>query len=124
MSRYNKDLGDFGENAAENFLKKNGYKILERNFLTKGGEADIIALDDKTLVFIEVKTRSSLKFGLPAEAVNKRKINHMRRAAEWYIFKNPTDFEIRFDIIEIIATISDGLFQLSEINHIKNIIID
>ncbi len=124
MSRYKKDLGDFGENAAEAFLIDLNYKILCRNFCVRGGEIDIVALDGDTLVFVEVKTRSSLKFGLPSEAVDYKKIEHMIFAAEEYLAKNPTDNEVRFDIIEVIAGLSDGIPQLSEINHIKEIIID
>lgn len=124
MSRYNKNLGDFGEAAAERFLKDKGYKILCRNYFVRGGEIDIIALDRDILVFVEVKTRSSKRFGAPSEAVNYKKLEHMRYAAEAYLLKEPTDKEIRFDVIEVIATEKDGLPQLSEINHIEGIFID
>ena len=62
MGRYNKNLGDFGESFAADFLLENGYAILERNYKTKAGEIDIIASIGNTLVFVEVKTRSSEKY--------------------------------------------------------------
>ena len=124
MSRYNKDLGDFGESIAEEYLKNCGYKILCRNFSVKGGEIDIIATHEKSLIFIEVKTRTSQKYGYPSEAVNRKKLEHMRCAAESYITQNPTDADVRFDIIEVYGIIDKGIPQFSEINHIKEIIID
>lgn len=124
MSRYNKDLGDFGEVAAENFLSNRGYKIIERNFSVRGGEIDIIAEDGEKLVFVEVKTRTSRYFGYPSEAVNYKKIEHMKKAAEEYLRKNPYDGEVRFDITEVYATVKDGMLFLDTINHIEDIIID
>ncbi|MCR4324789.1 MAG: YraN family protein [Candidatus Curtissbacteria bacterium] len=63
------NIGKIGEDAAVKFLQKNGYKIIEHNFRIRGGEIDIIAKDGKTLVYVEVKTRSTSAFGLPEEAV-------------------------------------------------------
>lgn len=124
MSRYNKNLGDFGEDAAENYLRENRFEILERNFMVRGGEIDIIAKDGETLVFAEVKTRSSDKFGAPSEAVGRTKIAHMRCAAEEYIEKYQTDSEIRFDVIEVYARVCVTGIELLEINHIRGIPID
>lgn len=124
MSRYNKNLGDFGEDAAENYLRENKFEILERNFLVRGGEIDIIAMDGETLVFAEVKTRSSDKFGAPSEAVGRVKIAHMRRAAEEYIEKYQTDCEIRFDVIEVYARVCGTGVGIFKINHIRGIPID
>lgn len=123
MGRYKKNLGDFGEDMAQMYLTKNGYNVIHRNYLVKGGEIDIVAKEGKALVFVEVKTRSSENFGFPAEAVDYKKIGHMRHAAEEYIRKFPTEAEIRFDIVEVYATINDGIAQLSKINHIKDIIV-
>lgn len=76
--------GKIGEDLACLFLKEHGYQILERNFRIRGGEIDIIALDDKTLVYVEVKTRSGRRFGTPEEAVNAHKIRFLERAAKFY----------------------------------------
>lgn len=107
---HNKILGSSGEKAAIKYLKKNKYKILEKNYTCPLGEADIIARDGEDIVFIEVKTRSSLFYGAPSEAVNEKRQEGYRRIAAFYL-KNVEKYYIRFDVIEIL----DG-----EISHIKN----
>ena len=77
-------IGKFGEDLAVSYLKKQGYKIIERNFRIRGGEIDIIALDSDTLVYIEVKTRSSHQFGLPEESVGYHKLRFLERASKFY----------------------------------------
>lgn len=77
-------VGKYGEDLACEFLKRQGYKIIERNFRIRGGEIDIIALEGKTLVYVEVKTRSSHQFGLPEEAVTSAKIRFLERASKFY----------------------------------------
>lgn len=77
-------LGKIGEELAAKYLSKLGYKIIETNFRIRGGEIDIIALDKNTLVYIEVKTRSSHKFGTPEEAVTPWKLKFLERAAKFY----------------------------------------
>lgn len=124
MKRYNKNLGDFGEKAAVEYLKNKGYEILKEKYLVKGGEIDIVAYLDNTLVFAEVKTRSSDKFGAPSEAVDKRKIERLKVAAEEYYRENPHDGEIRFDVFEIYADFVSDEPRLKEINHIENIVVD
>ena len=76
--------GKYGEDLACQFLQKHGYKIIERNFRIRGGEIDIIAIDDNVLVYVEVKTRSSHQFGLPEESVTPTKIRFLERAAKFY----------------------------------------
>src|SRR5574344_1682542 len=98
---YNKITGQCGEDFAARFLVKNKYKIIERNHRNKMGEIDIIATKDEDLVFVEVKTRSSLNFGTPAEAVTYYKKRSFVNAAKWYLMNNPCDMNIRFDIIEV-----------------------
>ncbi len=122
MSRYRKDLGDFGECAAENFYRKKGYRILAKNYTVRGGEIDLIVESPEWLVFVEVKTRSNLNYGYPSEAIDHKKIQHMRRAAGRYIEEHPTKKEIRFDAIEVLASYTDGVPELEEINHIPNIL--
>ena len=122
MSRYRKDLGDFGETVAEKFYLKSGYRVLEKNYTVRGGEIDLIVENRKFLVFVEVKTRRNLQFGYPSEAVNEQKIQHMRCAATRYLSGRPTKKEIRFDVIEVIAMIVEGVPQLIEMNHIPDIL--
>lgn len=97
-------LGSWGEDAAEKYLKKKGYTILERNFRCKLGEIDIIALDGRSLVFIEVKTRRNQNYGLPCEAVTAVKLQHLKRTAAYYTAVHNADcWEPRLDVIEILA---------------------
>lgn len=121
MKRYNKNLGDFGEKAAAEYLENTGYVILKCNYRTPFGEIDIIAKDGDVLVFVEVKTRSSVKYGLPSEAIDKNKREHLIKSAEEYLRKFPEDCEMRFDAIEVSANVSAGFMILSDINHIPNI---
>jgi len=95
-------LGAKGEGAAVDFLKKNGYKIITKNYKTPMGEIDIIAQDNKTLVFIEVKTRESLIYGQPFEAVNSAKKRKIANAALLYLkrFKQQIP-PCRFDVVSI-----------------------
>ena len=88
MSLYQKNLGKTGEDLALDFLKSHSYSVLEKNFRSKFGEIDIIAEKNHSLYFIEVKTRSNLNHGAPYEAVNKRKIYHIKKASQYYLLKN------------------------------------
>lgn len=124
MRRYNKNLGDFGEDAAESFIKEKGFTILERNYRKNTGEIDLIGENEKFLVFIEVKTRSNNSCGMPREAVDTKKQAHLYKTAERYIEEKPTEKEIRFDVIEVYARIVDGNPVIESINHIENIILE
>lgn len=84
-----RDVGLAGEEKAARFLENQGYKVIERNFRSKFGEIDLVALKDDTLIFLEVKARASRMFGLPEEAVNKRKISHITLAGEYYASLHP-----------------------------------
>lgn len=111
-------LGKNGEDIAVEYLQQKGYKIIERNFYSKVGEIDIIALKDEYIVFVEVKTRSSNQYGVPSEAVTKEKLKHLYRTAKYYVYtRNLQDEYIRFDVIEV-------YFRNSEykVNHILQII--
>jgi len=102
VSKANLYLGRSGEEAAANFLKKNGYKILARNYKSRLGEIDIIAKDKDTLAFIEVKTRLSDKFGLPQEAVMKSKQRQISKAALSFLKeKNLLHEKARFDVVSV-----------------------
>lgn len=85
MSRDRQDLGQLGEKLACEFLRKNGYKIIDQNFRTRGGEIDIVAEEGEMLVFVEVKTRTNRMFGLPEEAIDARKQHKLAMTAECYL---------------------------------------
>jgi putative endonuclease len=98
-------LGRSGEDAAEERLRTNGYRILDRRFRCSAGEIDIIALDGDTLVFVEVKTRRrGNRHIAPSDAVDWRKRARMVRAARFFLGRHPAcDRPCRFDVIELIG---------------------
>ena len=105
-------MGRAGEKRAVEYLKKKGFKILKTNYKTMLGEIDIIAEEKGVIVFIEVKTRTNDNFGLPCEAVDKKKQEKYYKIATFYLQKEKkTDSECRFDVVEI---------ENGEINHIFN----
>lgn len=97
-------LGVYGEQLAVQRLRRLGYEILAQNAYTRAGEIDIVAKDGMTLVFVEVKTRSSLRAGNPIEAVTPSKLARMRRlAAAWCAQKRVSNTQVRFDVIGILV---------------------
>lgn len=95
-------IGNIGEDVAVNFLKQQGYIIIEKNFYYQHGEIDIIAKEGDTLVFIEVKSRRSDRFGSPEESVTPKKQELLRRTAEGYVAsKNLANIECRFDVVSV-----------------------
>ena len=100
MAEHN-ELGTLGEELAVEFLEKNGYKILETNWTFQKAEVDIIAQKESVLAVIEVKTRSSIEFGLPQDFVKPKKIQLLVKAINEYVISNDLDLEVRFDIIAI-----------------------
>lgn len=111
-----KQTGDYGENLACDFLKKLGYKILERNFRIRGGEIDIVAQDNDGLVFVEVKTRHTHEYGDPAEAVTPWKIKFLIRASQFYLLKHKLENDqYRLDVVTIDFTKGE------KVEHFKNI---
>ncbi|HVN63754.1 MAG TPA: YraN family protein [Candidatus Binataceae bacterium] len=97
-------LGQRGERAAERYLKRHGYRIMERNFRAAGAEIDLIAMDGDTIAFIEVKTRSSDFAGSAEDAVDGRKAERMRRAARVFESRNRAgNAPMRFDVVAIRA---------------------
>ncbi|MBI2019025.1 YraN family protein [Candidatus Daviesbacteria bacterium] len=98
----NKQTGDQGEDLACEYLQKQGYKILERNYRIRGGEIDIVARDGDTLVFVEVKARSSHEFGPPSESMTPWKIKALVKCAMFYVSKiNWGNKEYRLDFVSI-----------------------
>ena len=112
-----KDKGSFGEDCAAKFLEAAGYKIVARNFRIRSAEIDIIAQLDKLIIFVEVKARSSIRHGLPSEAVNLRKQKKIIEAAGVFLQDETfCDCACRFDVVEVYLRGE----QVDEINHIEN----
>jgi len=102
MTLKKKELGAKGEDIAIRYLKKRGYRIVERNYRVKLGEIDIIAEQGDDLVFIEVKTRSDATFGTPFESVTKQKQKQLSKVALEYIAKKKShNRPARFDVVGI-----------------------
>ena len=95
------ELGKLGEELAENYLTKNGYTILETNWTFQKAEIDIIAQKANILAIVEVKTRSSIEFGLPQDFVKPKKIQLLVKAVNEYVVSRDLDVTVRFDIIAI-----------------------
>lgn len=115
---YKQARGRVGEDIASEYIHSLGYKILERNFECTQGEIDIIALDKDEIVFIEVKTRTSQKYGFAAEAVDDNKKRHLLNSIRYYVYSRNLQNEfIRIDVIEVYIN-----NRKRTINHIKQAI--
>ena len=100
--KLNQVTGKWGERLGEDYIKKCGYEIVERNVRSPFGEIDLIAEDQGTLVFIEIKTRLNDSFGFAEEAVDERKKNQLVRLASWYLTRFPkANPRIRFDVLAV-----------------------
>lgn len=109
-------LGKQGERVAELYLQKKGYKVVERNYRCRGGELDLIVLDRRVVVFVEVKTRTGDGFGTPLEAVAFRKQQRMIRAAQFFLAeKNLQQRDARFDVVGVSWTGDEPVVE-----HIEN----
>lgn len=116
MSYSKKELGIWGEKKAVEYLVNKDYLIKEKNFRTARGEIDIIACRDKTLVFIEVRTRSSNYFGYPAASINREKKKKIKKTASYYLTTNVSDYKnLRFDVISLLIK-GENIY----LRHIKN----
>lgn len=129
MSKQRQELGKLGEEQAAAYLQERGYRLLARNYRCRLGEIDIVAQDKDVLVFVEVRCRTSGRFGLPQESVQWRKQTRLRRAAQYYlrdagssaVRENPPGSaftgRMRFDVL---ALLFNRDRQLDRIEHIKN----
>ena len=109
MAKHN-EIGQEGEQAAADFLEKKGCQILHRNWQYKRAELDIVAMDGKTLVFVEVKTRTDYTFSRPENAVDGKKQRLMTQAAIAYMHESGHEMAIRFDIVSVI--LRGGIFYI------------
>ena len=113
----NIDLGRRDEDAAARFLDRRGYEIVDRNWKCFAGEADIVARDGDSLVFVEVKTRSNCDKGFPSEAVTKSKRERYEKIALAYIQDHEVaDIAVRFDVVAIVVVSSDRALIRHHIN--------
>lgn len=111
-------LGRWGESQAAFYLESRGYTIVERNFHTPYGEIDLVACKQNTIVFVEVKTRSSSSYGMPEESITPVKAAHLLDAARFYIEDHPSAECIwRIDVIAIQRTSSE---RPPQITHFRN----
>ena len=108
--------GQWGEEIAHNYIIEQGMKVLQKNWRYKRAEIDLIAMENETLVFIEVKTRARTDFGLPEEMVNKRKQRLVIDAAQSYMRSIGHEWEIRFDIVAIHGSPESG----AEVKHFRD----
>lgn len=117
MLNQKQKLGRRGEDEAVSYLKKKGYIIIQRNYRCSLGEIDIIAKEGKTLVFIEVRSRSSDRFGMPQESVNRSKMLKIYKVAQYYLKAVQKEEEpVRFDVLALLFDIEN---QLMRLEHIK-----
>ena len=112
---YHNELGKLGEQLAVDYLSRNGFAILERNFIYNKAELDIIAQKEEKIIVVEVKTRNSAFFGDPQDFVTKAKIKLMVKAANEYVTTNNIDMEVRFDIIAILKN-----QHIEKVEHFEN----
>jgi putative endonuclease len=120
----NRLTADIGEDAAAKHLKKNGYKVVKRNYVANDAEIDVIATRDDILAFVEVKTRNikwlGSKFDRPAAAVTPEKQKKIIKAASRFIGYKYKNFKKRFDVIEVYTDSVDGKDIIKEIRHLEN----
>ena len=121
-----KEVGRWGEEIAAVYLIQNGYSIVDRNFYTPEWEIDLIALqeenEDRILIFVEVKTRTSEKYGYPEEALTRKKWNHMIKAIDRYLQEQPNNGDAwQIDVIAVQRLSED---QPPEIEHFDNVVMN
>lgn len=115
-----KKTGKSGEDSVCRYLKRRGYKVLERNFLVRGSEIDIIAMKDNRIHFVEVKTRSNDSFGEPADSIGYYKRKHIIYGAEKFLQKNKKyfDYYCSFDVAQVYY--KKGIFKTNKIVYFED----
>ena len=127
----NREFGYFGESVAADYLTGKGYTVCDRNYYAAGGELDIVAYNDRVIVFAEVKTRyngQSLRYGRPASAVNAAKQTAVSSAAKQYLFDHPTKLQPRIDVIEVLVSERKDVngqiwYFIDSVEHIENAVL-
>ena len=123
MKQFNRDWGRTGELLAEKFLREKGYRILERNFLTKFGEIDLICAKDELLIFVEVKLKKGEDFGSPEEMISPQKIKQVQRIAQLFLLKRP-EIAAKFESfrIDAICIVLGQDNQVLRLNHYESLV--
>ena len=116
MAAHN-ELGKWGEDLAADYLQRNGYTIIERDWKSGRRDLDIVAKNGNVIVFVEVKTRCNSLYGQPEEAVDYRKLQSLQQAINHYIKFRHISQEVRFDIISVVGTIGSE----PDIQHIQDV---
>jgi len=115
MQNKSQKFGERGENLAVWYLKQNGYKIIEQNYRSRMGEIDIIAKDGKTIVFVEVKSRRSIRYGSPKWAITPKKQRKISMVALYYLkTTQQTDTKARFDVVAITSNQDEPQIEIVE----------
>lgn len=117
MKQQNRATGQVGERIAEQYLVKKGYELVQKNFSTRFGEIDLIFLDKKILVFVEVKTKIGEGYGKPEEMFTKGKYTKVKRMAQVYLKGN--EVACRIDMVAIVLG-REG--EVVRINHYENVV--
>lgn len=121
--QHKSNIGALGEDIAASFLIAHHFRIVERNFKHRYGELDIVALEDHTLVIVEVKTRTSRAYGSPGEAITRKKVHDVLRTAQYYTQTHPNlPQSLRIDVIAI--DLDPDTYTPKTITHIPNITMD
>ena len=117
MKKLNKEIGNYCESLAKEYLRKNKYDILDCNFRNFLGEIDIICIQDNLLIIVEVKGRYSYDYGLPKESINLSKQKSIIKVTNSYIYyKKLININIRFDVIEVYLNQENTLFKINHID--------
>lgn len=114
------EIGNTGEKLVADFMRKNGCRIIKRNYRCRFGEIDIIAVKAEYIIFTEVKTRAENSLFSPAEAIDGHKRKRILLAAQSFIQKYGGDYQPRFDAAEVIVTEKSGGKPAYRLNYIKN----
>ncbi|MBI4135226.1 YraN family protein [Candidatus Uhrbacteria bacterium] len=114
------EVGKWGEEKAAEYLNRKGYKIVARHWTHRIGELDIVAARDGRIIFVEVRTKTSLRYGRPEESVGWHKQERLRRAANVYMLKHKLG-DVPYQI-DFLAVIYDSLLKETKIQHMENVI--
>lgn len=122
MKQKNYEVGKLGEKLAENFLTKNGYQLIARNFHTRFGEIDLIVTKNKKLIFVEVKLKIGEDFGTPEEMITKHKLRQIEMTGQSFLMKYP-EYEKFYESLQIdaVCIVLDENRNVIRINHYENI---
>ena len=114
----NLKIGKLGEEIAKRFLEEKGYKVIEQNYRTRYCEIDLIVLDKRMLVFVEVRTKTGEIFGSPEDTLNKKKIKKIIRGALWYVCRREYSQAYRIDAVCVVLGIDKSVQRIA---HYQNI---